>query len=69
MPMLLVYKARKLRKETGDDRYFAPLERQQVTPMERVENILGKPFKMLIYEPMLLAITVYMSVSRTSLRP
>lgn len=30
---------------------------------QQVENVLAKPFKMLVREPMLMASTVYMSVS------
>ena len=29
----------------------------------RVARVLGRPFKVLAYEPMLIAITLYMSVS------
>lgn len=37
-----------------------------MTFMERVKAILGRPFVLLLTEPMLMAITLYMSV-RTSL--
>jgi multidrug resistance protein len=61
-PILLVEKAKRLRKETGNQSYYAPLERQnQVSFSKRLENILAKPFVLLFREPMLIAITVYMS--------
>ncbi|KAI0786660.1 MFS general substrate transporter [Abortiporus biennis] len=60
-PILLVHKARRLRKETGDDRYWAPLEKQDVGIFYRLSTILGRPFKILAMEPMLIAITLYMS--------
>ncbi|KAL0571990.1 hypothetical protein V5O48_009970 [Marasmius crinis-equi] len=60
-PILLVKRAKKLRKETGDDRYYAPMEATKRTLAEQVENVLGRPFKMLFQEPMLAAITAYMS--------
>lgn len=60
-------KAAKLRKETGDSRYWAPLERQKMGFMKRVEHIVGRPFKILVLEPMLMAITIYMAVSRNVL--
>ncbi|KAE9393585.1 MFS general substrate transporter [Gymnopus androsaceus JB14] len=60
-PILLVQKARQKRKETGDNRYYAPMEVIKKTIGQRVENILARPFRMLIQEPMLLAATVYMS--------
>ncbi|KAI0788630.1 MFS general substrate transporter [Abortiporus biennis] len=61
VPILLVKKAKKLRKETGDDRYWAPLEKLDLSFAKRVEHILARPFKILFLEPMLLAITLYMS--------
>ena len=39
------------------------MEKQDVRFIQRVENILGRPFKMMFQEPMLLAINIYMSVS------
>ncbi|KAH7912566.1 major facilitator superfamily domain-containing protein [Hygrophoropsis aurantiaca] len=60
-PVLLVQKATKLRKQTGDQRYYALMELQKISFAERVENILARPFKILFTEPMLLAITLYMS--------
>lgn len=62
-PVLLANKARRLRKETGDDRWWAPLEQEDVGLVQRVEKILGRPLKMMFLEPMLLAINLYMSVS------
>ncbi|TFY78879.1 hypothetical protein EWM64_g5132 [Hericium alpestre] len=60
-PAILVAKAKKLRKDTGDDRWYAPLEANTVPFAQRVENVLSKPFKIMFSEPMLLAITIYMS--------
>ncbi|KAH8102515.1 MFS general substrate transporter [Cristinia sonorae] len=60
-PVILVRKAKRLRKETGDDRWWAPLERQQVGLRQHLEHILGRPFEMLFMEPMLVAINLYMS--------
>lgn len=61
-PRLLVLMAEKKRKETGDSRYYAPLDKKHVQFSERMQNVLAKPFKMLFLEPMLLAVTIYMSV-------
>ncbi|CCM02337.1 uncharacterized protein FIBRA_04429 [Fibroporia radiculosa] len=61
LPILLVRKARRLRKETGDDRYWAPLERQTLEIIPLITHVLGRPFVMLVQEPMLLAICLYMS--------
>lgn len=62
-PALLVRRAQKLRKETGDDRWWAPLERKKLTVGQRIEETLARPFKIFFREPMLIAITLYMSVS------
>ncbi|KAI3622595.1 putative mfs-multidrug-resistance transporter [Moniliophthora roreri] len=61
MPILLVQRAKQLRKETGDVRYHAPMEVTKRTIGQQVENVLARPFKILFREPMLLATTLYMS--------
>ncbi|CAL1712914.1 unnamed protein product [Somion occarium] len=60
-PILLVRKAERRRKQTGDGRWWAPLEKQRVSFLRRVKDIVTRPFQMLVGEPMLLAITLYMS--------
>lgn len=61
-PILLVRRAEKLRKETGETRYWAPLERNKPTASQRIKRVVARPFIILAREPMLIAITVYMSV-------
>ena len=63
VPVLLARKAQRMRKETGDERYYAPIEVRNVPIGRRLYNILAMPFKILFLEPMLIAITVYQSVS------
>ncbi|KAJ3565465.1 hypothetical protein NP233_g7618 [Leucocoprinus birnbaumii] len=60
-PILLVRKAERLRKETGDSRYYAAMERRKLSIGKRLEDILAKPFLILFREPMMIAITAYMS--------
>ncbi|ORX38301.1 hypothetical protein BD324DRAFT_655675 [Kockovaella imperatae] len=61
-PAILVVKAKRLRKETGEERWYAPLEHgSKQTWGQRLNNILFKPFVMLVQEPMLMAVTLYMS--------
>ena len=74
-PAILVAKAARVRKETGDERYYAPLEKAERNLKNTLEGILLKPFVMLckpfhprlscaddpVQEPMLLATTLYMS--------
>ncbi len=62
-PILLIQKAKKMRKETGDNNYYAPMERETKTLTQQIENVLARPFKILVQEPMLIASTAYMSVS------
>ena len=51
-----------MRKATGDTEYFAEMERESVHWTKRIEHILTRPFRVLFAEPMLMAITLYMSV-------
>ncbi|KAI0004215.1 MFS general substrate transporter [Russula compacta] len=60
-PVLLVRKAQQKRKETGDSRYYAPMEANKIDIGQRLYNILAMPFKILFLEPMLIAIAVYQS--------
>ena len=61
-PIILSEKAKRLRKETGNENYYAPIEKiEAIRVAKRVYNILAKPFVILIREPMLIAITIYMS--------
>ncbi|PPQ81697.1 hypothetical protein CVT26_007770 [Gymnopilus dilepis] len=60
-PVLLVKKAQEKRLQSGDTRFYAPLERQDISFKKRVEHVLARPFVVLFREPMLIAITVYMS--------
>ncbi|EEB94263.1 hypothetical protein MPER_06946, partial [Moniliophthora perniciosa FA553] len=64
MPILLVRRAKQLRKETADNHYYAPMEASKKNICETVESVLTRPFKMLSSEPMLLAISLYMGESQ-----
>ena len=54
-------KAIRVRKETGDDRYYAPIERRKTNIKELLLRTLLRPIKLFIFEPMLQAVTVYIS--------
>ncbi|KAF7792538.1 hypothetical protein EIP86_003579 [Pleurotus ostreatoroseus] len=60
-PALLVKRAKKLRKTTGDQRWWAPLEQSKLSFGQRVESTIARPFKIFFLEPMLIAVTLYMS--------
>ncbi|KAG8980119.1 hypothetical protein FRB90_007820, partial [Tulasnella sp. 427] len=62
-PAIQTRKAARKRKETNDGRWFSELEAEDVALVARLERILARPFKIMLFEPMLLAITLYMSVS------
>ena len=61
-PVLLKRKATKLRKETGDDRYFAPIEKSTKSIPKTVAWALLRPFQLLFLEPMCLVLDVYSAV-------
>ncbi|KAH9884674.1 MFS general substrate transporter [Cubamyces lactineus] len=60
-PVILIKRAQRLRKETGDTRYWAPLERNKMALSQRISHVLGRPFVLLFREPMLFVMTLYMS--------
>lgn len=60
-PVLLRRKAERLRRETNDPRYVAPTELGSVSFKERAKNVLLTPFTLFFHEPMLIAITAYIS--------
>ena len=57
--MLLRNKARRLRKETGNERYYAPLEKINKSVLSTVGHALTFPFELLIWEAMCLCLDVY----------
>lgn len=63
-PILLARKAKALRKAdpAANGRLYAEHEQQDWSPMGLLNRSLFHPFKMLAYEPILLLITVYMSI-------
>lgn len=60
-PVILVQKAKALRASTGDPRYKAALELNEVSFAKKLGRILGRPWKIFFVEPMLVIITLYMS--------
>ncbi|KAF8078744.1 major facilitator superfamily domain-containing protein [Lyophyllum atratum] len=60
-PVLLVRKAQRKRIETKDDSFYAPMEKDVMTVMQRAEHVLARPFVIFFQEPMLIALTTYIS--------
>ncbi|KAK4195408.1 major facilitator superfamily domain-containing protein [Triangularia verruculosa] len=58
-PVLLARKAVGIRKETGDDRYYAPMERSTKSIPVTVGLSLLRPFQILFFEPMALILNIY----------
>lgn len=63
VPYILHKEAKRLRKETGDDRWHSPSEHpdHKVSISETLHHTVLKPFIMLVQEPMLFALTLYLS--------
>lgn len=60
-PLRLKMKAERLRRETGNERYVAPIELRKVEPAKLAVQSVYKPIKMLFQEPMLMASTLYVA--------
>lgn len=60
-PVLLKRKAQRLRKETGDSRYYHPHEDLKVDFKSVVTKQLTRPLRMLLTEPMVICIAIYAS--------
>lgn len=58
-PVLLRKKASRIRKTTGDDRYYAPIERSTKTLAYTILLSFQRPMQMLVYEPMLTLLCIY----------
>lgn len=58
-PLLLKKKAKRLRKETGNDRYYAPIERSTKSLFETIFLSIKRPAQIFIFEPMLTLLCIY----------
>lgn len=61
-PIILVERAKQLRRDTGDNRYYAPLEKGRKSLKDTAIGVITRPFLVFSREPMLIALTLYMSV-------
>jgi multidrug resistance protein len=61
-PTLLSRRAKKLRKETGDDKYVTEQDLDLRPFVQRLKIFLIRPFQLLFLEPIVLFISIYMSV-------
>lgn len=61
-PVLLRRKAIKLRKETGDDRWHAPIEKMNRSILQTVIRSCYRPFLLLTLEPMCLNLCIFSAI-------
>ncbi|KAJ5092659.1 hypothetical protein NUU61_007529 [Penicillium alfredii] len=60
-PLLLRWKAKQLRRLTGDNRYRAPLEVKKIPFFRRLGHALYRPLIFFATEPIIMVFTVYLS--------
>jgi hypothetical protein len=61
-PVVLRAKARKLRIETGEARWQAPMEKTKKSITKTIGRSLLRPFQLLIYEPMCLNLCLFSAI-------
>ncbi|KAI2461902.1 hypothetical protein LOY97_000821 [Ophidiomyces ophidiicola] len=61
-PVLLRRKATRLRKETGDDRWIAPIEKLDRSLVQTVLRSIYRPMLLLIFEPMCLNLCIFSAI-------
>ncbi|EKV08036.1 hypothetical protein PDIG_60560 [Penicillium digitatum PHI26] len=61
-PVLLYWKAKELRRMTGDDRYRSPLEFRKATFAKRMRVSLHQPVSLLLTEPIIMTHSVSLSL-------
>jgi len=61
-PVLLRKKARKLRKETGDERWIAPMEKMNKSIPKTIAHSLTRPFELLLLEPMVTNLCLFSAI-------
>ncbi|KAI0676809.1 MFS general substrate transporter [Trametes maxima] len=59
VPVILKRKAQKLRKTTGNDKYYAPIERQEKSLFRMILFSCRTPFELLFFDRMALALDIW----------
>lgn len=62
LPVLLRRRAAELRTETGDDRYYAPIEKSSRSIPQTILWSCTRPFQLLFLEPMLACLCVFTAI-------
>ncbi|KAF9250798.1 hypothetical protein DTO006G1_9695 [Penicillium roqueforti] len=61
-PILLYWKAKELRRLTGDDRYRSPIEFRKSTFTQRMSTSLYRPLQLLATEPIIMIHSIYVAL-------
>jgi len=61
-PVLLRKKARKMRKETGEERWKAPMEKMNKSIPKTIAWSLLRPFQLLVLEPMVMNLCLFSAI-------
>jgi multidrug resistance protein len=61
-PILLKWRAQKLRKETGDQSIVAPIELEKTDIRQIMTVVLTRPFRMILFEPIVSLTCLYLSL-------
>ncbi|EIW74976.1 MFS general substrate transporter [Coniophora puteana RWD-64-598 SS2] len=59
VPVILKRKAARMRKETGNDKYYAPLDRRNQSLLREIVVSCYRPFELMIYERMALLLNTW----------
>lgn len=62
-PTILQRRARRIRKETGNSRIFAPIEVEKKGTRQMITVILMRPLRMLIFESIVLFTCLYLALA------
>ena len=67
-PVILKHRARRLRKETGDETIIAPIELEKTDFSHIITVVLTRPVRMICFEPLVLFTCLYLSYACKSIQ-
>lgn len=62
-PVILKRKAKRVRKETGDERYWHPHEAERIRPNNVISKYFSRPIRMLVTEPVVTCVSCSAAVT------
>ncbi|EPT03185.1 hypothetical protein FOMPIDRAFT_152176 [Fomitopsis schrenkii] len=63
VPVLLKGKAARLRKETGNDKFWAPLDRREGSILHAIMFSISTPFKLMLFDRMALSLNLWAALT------